>query len=206
LVLTTWLGTGCLADRLVTLTPPPAQVTPINPAEARPMTVMPFGERRGAIAEGGPAGGSNAVGGLYGLRGWPAALLVSEPYPVTVQRALAAALAARGIPVTDAGAGPTVGTPAEGSYVVWATIVDFYGYSNWGAAALLTAHVRVTAADGTYLADKTVSREVKQFGLDTVTPKLEDLLGKVITAWAEAVASDPQLTGPFPAAATDPRR
>ena len=103
------------------------------------MTVLPFADRRGAIAEGGPTGGTQAVGGLYGLFGWPAALLVSEPYPLTLQRTLVAALAARGIPVTAGPAVPigttTPGTgPPEvtGTYVLSGTIIDFYGYSNWG--------------------------------------------------------------------------
>jgi hypothetical protein len=198
------LASGCLADRVVTLEPPPAQVTPGPAGQARPVTLMLFSDRRGAIAEGGYAGGTNAVGGLYGLRGWPAAMLVSEPYSVTLQRALAAALSARGIPVTasvEAPAGTTSpGTAAPGvtgTYVLSGTIVDFYGYSNWGAAATLRAYVRLSGPDGVYIADKTISREVKQFGFDTVTPQLEKILGKVITAWVEEAASDPQLVGPL---------
>jgi hypothetical protein len=199
------LASGCLADRVVTLDPPPAQVTPLPSGQARPVTLMPFSDRRGAIAEGGYAGGTDAVGGLYGLRGWPAAMLVTEPYPVTLQRALATALAARGIPVTVSAVEPPAGTTTPGTgapeitgtYVLSGTIVDFYGYSNWGAAATLRAYVRLSGPDGAYVTDKTISREVKQFGLDTITPKLEEILGKVITAWVEAVASDPQLTAPL---------
>jgi hypothetical protein len=204
LLLAALLASGCLNDRTVTLEPPPARVTPGPSGQARPVTVTPFADRRGAIAEGGLTGGTEAVGGLYGLRGWPAALLVSEPYPLTLQRALVAALAARGIPATVGSAAsvgtatPGTGAPdVTGTYVLSGTIVDFYGYSNWGAAATLRAYVRLSGPDGAYVADKTISREVKQFGLDTITPKLEEILGKVVTAWVEAAASDPQLTAPL---------
>jgi hypothetical protein len=191
LVLASLLGSGCLSDRVVTLKPSPAASTAVSPGAARPVTVMPFADRRGAIAEGGPTGGTDAVGGLYGLRGWPAAMRVSEPYPVTLQHALVEALAARGIAATPGGAGPS----SDDAYVLSGTIVDFYGVLNWGAEATLRAHVRLSGPDGAYLADKTISREVKQFGLDTVTPKLEDVLARVMTEWVEAVASDPQLAG-----------
>jgi hypothetical protein len=204
LLLASLVASGCLSDRVVTLQPPPARVAAAPSGPARPLTVMPFADRRGAIAEGGPTSGTEAVGGLYGLRGWPAALLVSEPYPLTLQRALVAALAARGIPVTAGSAAslgtaiPGTGAPeVTGTYVLSGTIVDFYGYSNWGAAAILSAYVRLSGPDGAYITDKTISREVKQFGLSAITPKLEELMEMVITTWVEAATSDPQLTAPL---------
>lgn len=188
LLLAAFLGSGCLADRVVTLAPDPSRVSPAPGAPATPVTVLPFADRRGAIAEGG----LDAIGGLYGLRGWPAALRVSEPYPVTLQHALVAALAARGIPATA-----VTGPPPGGTHVLSATVVDFYGYANWGAGAILSAHVRLAGPEGEYLADKTVTREVKQFGLDTITPRLEDVMDRLITAWADAVVSDARLMAPL---------
>lgn len=188
LALAVLLGAGCLADRVVTLVPdaPPAGPPP-GPA-GRPVTVMPFADRRGAIAEGG----LDAVGGLYGLRGWPATMRASEPYPETLRRALVAALTARGISATAA-----AGAPPGDTHVISATVVDFYGYANWGAAAVISAHVRLAGPDGEYLADKVVTREMTQSGLDTITPRLEDVFGRLIALWAEAVVTDPRLMGPL---------
>jgi len=182
LLLAALLGTGCLADRVVTLHPATPPMIPVT-GTPRPLVVLPFADRRGAIAE---SPGINAVGGLYGLGGAPAAMLVSEPYPVTLQKLLISTLNARGI---AAGAGPT-----PGANVLSGTVVDFYGYLNWGAGATLRAYVRITGPDGTYLADKTVSIDTTRWGIDTCVPKLEVVLGKVMTSWVEAVAFDADLT------------
>ncbi|HVQ75252.1 MAG TPA: hypothetical protein VMT79_06910 [Candidatus Binatia bacterium] len=192
IVLAAFVVSGCAGDRTMTLDPGPLGGAPDPAASGRPVTVAPVVDRRGAIAESESGDG---IGGLYGVREWPAALLVSEPYSVALQHALVAALTARGIPAVSSPPGPA--NPAE-AYVMSTTIVDFYGVSNWGAQATLSAYVRLTGPDGSYVADKTVRSEVnKWIGLDSLTPRLEDVMNRVMREWVEAVASDPQITGPL---------
>ena len=192
LALAAFVVSGCVGARTMTLDPGPARGGPDPAGRGRPVTVAPVVDRRGAIAE---SYSTDGIGGLYGVREWPAALLVSEPYSATLQRALVAALTARGIPAVSSPPGPA--NPAE-AYVMSTTIVDFYGVSNWGAQATLSVYVRLTAPDGSYVADKTVRSEVdKWIGLDSWTPKLEDVMNRVMREWVEAVAADPQLTGPL---------
>jgi hypothetical protein len=181
--LTASLGSGCLSDRVITLRPQASEAPRID--RAQPVRVLPFIDRRGAIAEGG----TETVGGLYGLRGWPAAVRLSEPYTVTLQRALVNALTARGIPATSA-------DEADQSYAVSGVIVDFYGSANWGVYAGLRAYVRLSGPDGKMIADKTISRERWEWGAETY-PGIELALTKVIADWVDEVSLDPDLTTPL---------
>jgi hypothetical protein len=177
LVLGAFLLSGCTAGRVVTLRPEPPPGGPV--ADARPVIVPPFVDKRGAIAVGN-------VGALCGLFEGPSPVSSTEPYRDALRRALVAALEGRGIRATAAPDG-------AGAFVLWNEVIEFYGDACWGVEAWLRVRVVLTDAGGRPLMDKTISRETRGFGLGA-WPGIEQALNRVVTDWVAAVSTEPELT------------
>jgi uncharacterized lipoprotein YajG len=187
------LLSGC-ADKRVTLQyQTPSTLQPI--AQAPPLTIYGFNDRRGDEGDNDP----RRVGGIYGGYGNRLSKVTADgPLMLTLLNAQADAFRARGVPVTVVIAPFSPGSGTVHGHILSGDLKNFSTEARFTNSAHISGIVRLYAPTGAMLVEKELSERVRSDqggggGVLTDVKDLERIMNETLSKFVERVVNDPEI-------------